>query len=67
MTFETRPFVSEIRLLRERVPSFGEYPFSLPALKSLRSIELHPRVTFFVGENGSGKATLVEAIAVASG
>ena len=67
MTFETRPFVSEVRLLRERVPSFEEYPFSLPAIKNLRSVELHPRVTFFVGENGSGKSTLVEAIAVAFG
>jgi predicted ATPase len=28
---------------------------------------LHPRVTFFVGENGTGKSTLLEAIAVAEG
>ncbi len=30
-------------------------------------LELHPQVTFFVGENGSGKSTLLEAIAVAWG
>jgi predicted ATPase len=29
-------------------------------------MELHPHVTFLVGENGSGKSTLVEALAVAS-
>jgi predicted ATPase len=30
-------------------------------------VELHPKVTFFIGENGSGKSTLLEAIAVAAG
>lgn len=30
-------------------------------------IELHPKVTFFIGENGSGKSTLLEAIAIAAG
>lgn len=33
----------------------------------LESIELHPKVTFLVGENGSGKSTLLEAMAVALG
>lgn len=67
MKFETRPFVSSVQLLRERVPSFAEYPFALPAIRDLRALDLHPRVTFFIGENGSGKSTLVEAIAVAFG
>jgi predicted ATPase len=31
------------------------------------ALDLHPRVTFLVGENGSGKSTLVEGIAVAAG
>ena len=30
-------------------------------------VQLHPSVTFLVGENGSGKSTLLEAIAVAWG
>lgn len=30
-------------------------------------LDLHPKVTFFVGENGSGKSTLLEAIAVSLG
>lgn len=36
-------------------------------MRSLESLDLHPKVTFFVGENGTGKSTLVEAIAVAAG
>lgn len=43
------------------------YPFSIPAIRSLTTLELDPHVTFFAGENGSGKSTLVEAIAIAAG
>lgn len=44
-----------------------QYPFDLPAVAGLEQIEFHPKVTYFVGENGTGKSTLVEAIAVACG
>ena len=47
--------------------SFDGYPFSLPVVRHLDILELHPAVTFLVGENGSGKSTLMEAIAVAWG
>ncbi len=45
----------------------NKYPFNLPFLRNLNKLKLHPQVTFFVGENGTGKSTLIEAIAVASG
>jgi len=60
-------FVSRVALLRDKVDSFERYPFCLPAVKSLEHIDMHPQVTFFVGENGSGKSTLLEAIAVSLG
>jgi predicted ATPase len=60
-------FVLAFSLARERVSSFNEYPFSLPAVRNLTKLELHPQVTFLVGENGSGKSTLLEALAVAWG
>jgi predicted ATPase len=62
-----RGFLRAIRMMRDEVPSFDRYPFSIPAVRSLEELELDPRITFFVGENGSGKSTLVEAIAVAAG
>ena len=60
----TRGFVDAIRLKRDEVESFEQYPFCIPAVRHLQRLEFHPAVTFFVGENGSGKSTLMEAIAL---
>ena len=60
-------FIQRVSLRRDTVDSFDHYPFHLPAVRSLDQLDMHPRVTFFIGENGSGKSTLLEAIAVALG
>lgn len=60
------PFLSHAELLLDP-DSLGAdgYPFSLPAIRGIgERLEFHPRCTFFVGENGTGKSTLLEAIAV---
>ena len=43
------------------------FPFSVPTIASLDTLDLDTPVTCFVGENGSGKSTLLEAIAIAAG
>ena len=46
------------------------YLSSLPAVRNLRKmggLTFHTPVTFFVGENGIGKSTLIEALAVHAG
>lgn len=63
----TSHFIRHVSLLREKIDAPGQYPFSLPAIRDLETLELHPKVTFLVGENGSGKSTLLEAIAVCLG
>lgn len=60
-------YISRITLMRDKAPSFDAYPFSLPAVRALDMLEPHPKVTFLVGENGSGKSTFLEAIAVSMG
>lgn len=41
------------------------FPFTLEIVRSLREMEFHAPITFFVGENGSGKSTVLESIACA--
>lgn len=42
------------------------FPFTVPAIRSLPTLDTSAAVTFFVGENGSGKSTLLEGIALAA-
>jgi predicted ATPase len=56
-------FIKGFRLNRERVEDFDEYPFSIPAIHGLTELVFEKPVTFLVGENGSGKSTIVEALA----
>lgn len=55
--------LKKITLLKDRVGDWTAYPFSVPAIASLTEIEIQSRVVFFAGENGTGKSTLLEAIA----
>lgn len=48
-------------------PEADRFPFDVPAIRSLSSIEFTAPVTFLVGENGSGKSTFLEAVASAAG
>jgi predicted ATPase len=63
----TGPYLYHLELLRDRVASFEKFPYCLPALRNLDRLVFHPRVTFLVGENGTGKSTLLEALAVSLG
>lgn len=45
----------------------NSYLREIDALKDVSYLEFNKPITFFVGENGSGKSTMLEAIAVASG
>ena len=61
-------YIKEIRLRGGYNPD--RYPFDIPAVRYLSqagNLLLDKPVTFFVGENGTGKSTLIEAIAVAMG
>jgi len=57
----TPPYLVRLQL-KEGAADGSEYPFSLPLIRCL-DIEFTSPVTFFVGENGTGKSTVIEAIA----
>lgn len=61
------PFIEHVETQHGRFPLDFPYAAEIPAIKTADRLELHPKVTFFIGENGTGKSTLLEAIAVADG
>ncbi len=56
-------YFDSVTLLRDKVTDWEAFPFRIPALRNLEQLKLHPKVTFLVGENGSGKSTFLEALA----
>lgn len=61
------PFLKRLTLLPERTQA-DEYPFNLPILDGGRlALTFERPVTFFIGDNGTGKSTLLEAIARQAG
>jgi len=58
------PFLASVGLA-PGTPRRG-YPFELPAVRGVSQIAFAP-ITVLVGDNGTGKSTLVEAIAAAAG
>ena len=59
-------FIREIKIHREYIGQ-DSYIAGIPALINLERLEFTAPVTFLAGENGTGKSTLLEAVAVAYG
>ena len=49
----------------EKYPAGKSYPFNLPLFHKTKQVIFDSPVTLFVGENGTGKSTLLEALAAA--
>ena len=54
------PYLIHLQLLRDRVPSFGRFPYSLPVVRNLDCMRFHPKVTFLVGGEQKGTDTIIE-------
>lgn len=67
MSLQPKPYLREVRFRDTSGLDVTRYPWSIPAVRDIDRLDFHPDVTFFVGENGSGKSTILEAIAVALG
>jgi predicted ATPase len=61
------PYLKRIWLDAASVPQTEEYPFCLPFLRDGFELNFDRAITIVVGENGVGKSTLLEGIAVLAG
>jgi predicted ATPase len=61
------PYLRRIWLDPARITDRAAYPFCLPFLSDEFSLNFDRAVTIIVGENGTGKSTLLEGIAVLAG
>ena len=59
-------YIQAVRIDWDEVPP-SSWLRAVPALQGLETLSFHRNITFFAGENGTGKSTLLEAIAVAYG
>src|SRR5262252_525279 len=61
------PYLKRLWLDPARVPDREAYPFCLPFLQDGFSLSFDRAITVIVGENGTGKSTLLEGIAELAG
>jgi len=61
------PYLKCVWLDLERVPDPDAYPFCLPFLRDGFELSFDQSITIIVGENGTGKSTLLEGIAALAG
>jgi len=61
------PYLRRIWLDPDRVEDPDAYPFCLPFLRDAFELSFDRSITIIAGENGTGKSTLLEGIAVLAG
>ena len=61
------PYLRRIWLEPSRITNRETYPFCLPLLRDDFELSFDRAITIIVGENGTGKSTLLEGIAVLAG
>jgi predicted ATPase len=54
--------ISRVNLCSQDFPTLDAYPFNLGVMQMTNSVLFTHPITFFVGENGTGKSTLLKAI-----
>jgi len=58
--------VYQVNFDHDKYPTKEEYPFTLPIFNQTDRLDLDASIVIFVGENGTGKSTLLEALANAA-
>lgn len=59
--------MKQVNIHSEKFPVLNYYPFNLEIFQKTKKVEFTSQVTLFTGENGTGKSTLLKAIAYKCG
>ena len=65
MNINGKLFVTKIILEKDKIEQFNNYPFNIELIKNFTELNLTSPVTFLIGENGVGKSTFIEGLAIA--
>ncbi len=60
-------YLKQVNIQSEKFPVRDAYPFALKILQNTEYLEFKKGITLFTGENGTGKSTLLKALALRSG
>ncbi|MFG6115553.1 AAA family ATPase [Thalassobacillus devorans] len=60
-------YLKRLNLKTESINSYEAFPFNLSVIRNFKELLFHPNVTYIIGENGMGKSTLLEGIAIKFG
>lgn len=60
-------YLRSIAIQPDTFPTHRKFPFSMEIFQKTETIELTSPITFFVGENGTGKSALLDAVARKAG
>ncbi len=55
--------LKSVKFLHEKFPTQERYPYNIDIVRETEKITFNKPVTFFLGENGSGKSTVLKALA----
>ena len=61
------PFLKRVWLERDKIVAKDDYPFCLPIFREDFNLSFDKSITIIVGENGTGKSTILEGIAALAG
>lgn len=60
-------FIDGVKIEKDKIDDINKYPFNIECLQGINELKFDKPVTFLVGENGVGKSTFIEALAIKLG